>query len=355
MRRTWNLRTYEAGDEKGIARLSSLIFPDPGGELTLEKWRWKYCNTPRNLIVVAEHESRIIGHMGLMLVRMKVGKKIVTGCHGVDLLVHPDFRRRGIFRDLVQVLLRNSKGEGIQLWCGIPTPPAYYGHLKYGHFDVGDIRVQIRLLNTEHVVLGFLPKLHKLSRAARVLTKVVDTSLSALSNITEMEQGGIEVVRLHTFDSSINRLWHEVSNRYEIMAVREEEYLNWRYCMRSDKPYETFAAMSGGTIMGYVVCAEEETGQGKCGYIVDILVSSDEILRVLTQFCLGRFATRNVDIVKFWAPPAFAGLGMFRRQGFFPSPNALKLIALVNSSDLSREFLSQPRNWYYTMGDTDTI
>ncbi len=50
--------------------------------------------------MVAEAKQRIIGSMAVILVPLKVGDQVTRGSHGIDLMVHPDYRRLGIMKRL---------------------------------------------------------------------------------------------------------------------------------------------------------------------------------------------------------------------------------------------------------------
>ena len=130
------------------------------------------------------------------------------------------------------------------------------------------------------------------------------------------------------FDNSIDRLWYEVSNRYEIMAMRKKEYLNWRYCARSDEQYEVFVARLDDNIVGYIVCAIKDVKGGKHGYIADILTNSDRVFKILIEYSLEYLTHKNVDMIKLWIPPALTGLSVVGKIGFIPSPNIVPLTCL---------------------------
>ena len=96
MVQVWKVRMYQEGDEIGIVSLVNLVFPS--SEYRMRCWLWEYKNNPyRFLTVVAEHKGKIVGHMGLFLIDVKVGNRVIRRSQACDLCVHPDFRHQGMF------------------------------------------------------------------------------------------------------------------------------------------------------------------------------------------------------------------------------------------------------------------
>ena len=53
-----------------------------------------------SIISVAESDGRIIGVDGTVLKNIKIGEEVLHGSYGTDSAVHPDFRRRGVSKNM---------------------------------------------------------------------------------------------------------------------------------------------------------------------------------------------------------------------------------------------------------------
>lgn len=354
MRKSVRLRAYRKGDEAKIVQLLNLGYTRSNEEYTTEQWEWKYSRTPSKLIAIAELNNEVVGHMALVPLKMKTGNGTAMGCQAVDLVVHPDARRRGVFLSLARFLVEHSEKEGMALWYGIPNTPAYGGHMKYGWFDVGDIRVRVRLLDTHRVVLRRHRRLKDLSPLVKVFAGLFDGSMSTFQRVGRMKSEKVVIEECGTFDGRMDTLWREVSARLEIAVVRDREYLNWRFADRNDKDYAIFLAQTDDFVLGYVVLATKQDEEIKIGYIVDILGNQYEVFKNLIQYSVDYLGASDVDEVVFWSPPALKSPGLLRRNGFLSSSERnVKLIARIGLPGLSQRKISQSRNWYFTMGDSD--
>lgn len=200
MVRVWKVRMYQEGDEIGIVSLMNL---EENSEYNLRRWLWKYKHNPYGfLTVVAEHNGRIVGHMGLFLVDVKVGNKIIRGSQACELGVHPDFRHQGMFLAIGKALMKRASDEGVFLTYGFPNEPAYYGHLKYGWFDVSMIPVLVTYFNTYKGARDPLTK--------RFL-RFVDYFFSRKREHEFPSIENLRIIEASCFDERINEFWNRVS------------------------------------------------------------------------------------------------------------------------------------------------
>jgi hypothetical protein len=107
----YTVREYLPGDEKQIVPLLQLAF---NGWRDLDFWRWKYKDNSlkMSIISVAESDGRIIGVDGTVLKNIKIGEEVLLCSYGTDSAVHPDFRRRGVSKNMSNLKrgLRNKAG-----------------------------------------------------------------------------------------------------------------------------------------------------------------------------------------------------------------------------------------------------
>ena len=226
--RQWKARIYQEGDETGIIDLMNLVFQQTNHDM--EFWSWKYKTAPRGfLTVVSDDHGKIVGHMGLQLMDIKVGNKIITGSQACDLCVHPDYLRQGMFLTMGKTIMKKAKDEKVSLTYGFPTDPAYYGHTKYGWFDVSEIPVLVTYFDTHRAVEGDFQRLKRMEPILKRTAKYLDWFFSIWRQHAVTSIENIEITQVSCFDREIDRIWNEVSTGYGIILVRDHRYLNWRY------------------------------------------------------------------------------------------------------------------------------
>jgi GNAT superfamily N-acetyltransferase len=135
--REWTIRNYREGDEEQILELRGVALSGPKNK---QWWKWMYRDGPLGpaTIALAEVKHRIIGHMASVPVPIKIKDQVTRGGHGVDLMVHPDYRRQGIFVALTKAMVEYSKGidsKGIDksIGYGVPSDQSRPGMVNRFH------------------------------------------------------------------------------------------------------------------------------------------------------------------------------------------------------------------------------
>jgi predicted N-acetyltransferase YhbS len=324
----WKVRSYHDGDEVGIVELQNT---EPRTRpYMLERWFWRYKNNPYGfLTVVAEHDGKIVGHMAWWLLEMKFGGKKIVASQASELVVHPGYRRQGMFLAMGKALAEMAQDQGVQFTYGFPNAPAYVGHLQYGWVDVAQIPMLAGYFDTYPMIRRPLSSIANLFY--RKLTKKIVT---------------IDIAKIDRFPESINTLTENALLRYGIFVERNAKYLNWRFFQNPEQQYEVFAYEKG-----YVVTLAESLDKRKVGYIVDIVAEDDEAFLALTQKAIAELAKHGVDSVKCLMQPSHY---LLKRVGFTFFPKRKQtLIARVNTPSFQHIYDANKRDWFITYGDCD--
>lgn len=353
----WKVRIYQEGDETGIVDLMNLVFRGTKHDIRL--WSWKYKTATRGfLTVVADDHGKLVGHMGLQLMDVKVGNKIIIGSQACDLCVHPDYLRQGMFLAMGKILMKKAKDEKVFLTYGFPTDPAYYGHIKYGWFDVSKIPVLVTCFDTHQAVEGELQRLKRMEPILRKTAKCLDWffSLWRQHAVTSIEN--IEITQVSCFDRGIDNIWNEVSTGYGIILVRDCRYLNWRYFAKPDSNYYVIVAKRDGKIQGYAVLSKSKSGRRDVGYIVDILSVSKDVFLGLVHASSAYLSRQSVDSVRCWMQRNQSGYQALKKSGFTPYlSQRMRFIARINSNEFFQTYKEARTlgEWYVTPGDSDWV
>lgn len=351
---SWKVRLYQEGDEIGIVNLLKLVFPE--SEYNMRRWLWKYKANPRGFMaVVGEHRGEIVGHMGLVLVDLKVGNGIIRGSQACDLCIHPDFRRQGMFLAIGKTLMMKASEKEVFLTYGFPNEPAYYGHIKYGWFDVARIPVLVTYFNSYRVLAEKYNPLRTLDPLTKRFSRIVDYFFSKRRKLEFSSIKDLRITEVSRFDERINDFWNRVSKNYSIIVVRNLKYLNWRYFERPDVDYDVLLAEKAGQIEGYLVLSKRKSESQKAGYIVDVLSSSKDVFLNLVHRsieCLGR---RSVDSIRCLILGDLVSYEALKQSGLSPYfQRKQRFIARINSRQFFQPY-EKAKEWYVTYGDSDHI
>jgi len=122
-------RGAQPGDAADMAELELLCFSDPWKQEAIRK---DIEDNPLARYTVAESEGRIIAFGGLWIV--------VDQGHIIDIAVHPAYRRKGIGRRIVALMIERSEREGAlahTLEVRESNEPALAMYASFGFHIVG--------------------------------------------------------------------------------------------------------------------------------------------------------------------------------------------------------------------------
>src|SRR5882757_438313 len=102
------VRAFEPHDEPRVLELLQRAFGDWPRHIegidAGEFFRWKHMASPfgRSICLVAEADGELIGFVGLMPWRLRIGERVLSTIRGVDLAVDPAHRRRGVSMSVIR-------------------------------------------------------------------------------------------------------------------------------------------------------------------------------------------------------------------------------------------------------------
>jgi len=360
MERAWSVRAYKNGDENGIFELTKAVHPEKiyNREEWMRWWRWMYTENPAGVsrIWVADHDGKIVGQYPLILVKMKIGREIITTSQNIDLMTHPDYRHQGMFSTLEKKALRETEKEGINITYGFPNEPAYPGHLKSGWFDVCPLQILFKPLNLDNIL------------KKRITNKFLLKIGTAMGNLfigifyktkNPPQVDDLTISRITSFDSRIKDFWKKISNDYEIIAIRDKEYLNWRYVDVPDVDYTIYLAEKNGEICGYIVvrCVKLQGLVLGCIFDVLSLLDQEDVIHCLISKAIEYFEREKVDVIycKMIANKTLRKI--FRKNGFISSRfiKGGQFCAYTSHPKIQKTYLKNNKNWFIQLGDSDFI
>jgi GNAT superfamily N-acetyltransferase len=361
------IRLYSKGDEKAYVSLMNYVFSRY--RCDLQRWRWEFANSPLGSIqVFADFDGKIIGHMGLICLPIKIGNHVVWGSQAVDLAVHPSFRGKGIFIKMGKKLMQEAAKKHIIISYGVPNEPAYRGHLKYGWFYVSEIPVLVKLMTKKGLIifalariLNFIKKpcLESMSKLfCTVKGLKTQFGLRHIENFSQSHEYNIST--LASFDEKVDRLWEKASKQYPLIIVRNSKYLNWRYFDKPHSKYIVLAAIRKHEVDGFVVLAIDVHPMLKLkrGYIVDLFAKSENAIHHLLQSTFKYFTKEHVDSIICWSMKRHPLYDCLLEKGFIQDHfNSQKLICRINTenSNFRKYYYKFEKDWYFMMGDSDII
>lgn len=360
----WKVRRFRPGDRPGILELYRAVHGEAKAELARENWVWEFeagpCIGRRPFVWVAEADGRIVGLHPAIPVFLRHGPERIRALWSVDLMTHPDYRGRGIFKTLTERLIEESRHEGISVFLVLPN--RYSGPLlrRRGWFDVATFPVMIKPLRwvplLRQISLRSLPK--AVAGGLAVTRRLINGIMAGGGSPTE---GSPEVKITESFDSRFDGLFERVAGEYDFIAVRDKRYLDWRYGAYPGGKYTVFTAERGGDLLGFMVVSTERSHPDR-GQIAELLAAGGPqrgtVISGLLEAGTDHLARRDVATIEICSPGE-PYTGPLARAGFVEVPSDVfwgyNLVAYCpDGSPVAGTLRDPKKKWYLSKGDADS-
>lgn len=154
------IRNADDSDTGQIIRLMSDVFSSQGYfhiNRNLEWWRWKFEKNVfgKPLVLIAENQEKtVVGARIFWPWRFTFRGQTLKSYQAVDTVVHPQYRRMGLFTQLVVSAVEQAIKENIDCIYNFPNQQSLAGYLKLGWEYVSRIHWWIKPLRHFNILLS---------------------------------------------------------------------------------------------------------------------------------------------------------------------------------------------------------
>jgi len=357
MSRGLAIRPFQDQDEAGILGLRRRVFGDLDPVRARPAvWRWQFLHNPagRAVCAVAEDRERIVGQYAAIPTRFSVQGKEMRFALSCDTMIHPDYRRRGLFTLLARdVYRRLEEDKGITTVWGFPNEaslPGFTRRLDWRLLAVFPVRAAVmRPLTLLGATLG-------LKRIAGRIPVADNTGI--LGRISDV-MSGFEVQSVRRFGREYDTLWHRRRDLAPIIQVRDADYLNWRYGAVPEFGYHAFSIREREELLGYMVIRCMSLMGHFFGVLTDLfpfpvkdLLTTRQLFRVARDWCRDQGAAFMTCLFSR-ATPSFLRAAGLRTVPALLNPRKWHFGARYGPNEV--HLLGVPQNWHLTYGDTDIV
>jgi GNAT superfamily N-acetyltransferase len=350
------IREFQPEDFANVMTLVQTCYGDAAPPP--ERWRWRHFEfDPKDsTMFVATHDNKIVGLRPMALFDYFLHGQPLKGALFSAVMVHPSYRRLGIFSRLVKACMEEAWRRGAAFINTMPNDISYRGFIKLGWQDPGDRTLYIRPINLKTLArqkirpswLGF-----SLGFITQGLVRLISP---------RPKQDRLTIVAVPAFDPEAGDLSRRIGVSYDgLILHRTHAWLTWRYKSNPWNKVERFEALSAdGRVNGYAVTNMSIQWDIIVGYIVEILGETAEVRQALIEASIEHLRDQGAQIcAAVMSPPEL--MADFRTQGFFRVPQRIspKKFHTVYQPhpDHTATFdaVRTINRWYQTLGDWDVI
>lgn len=344
------IKQFELSEKKELLRFLQTAYAENPRMWNERFWDWHFLENPYvetdNLpIWIVKNGAEIVGQLGAIPVRLKVGDSIENAIWILDFIVAESFRGQGLGKKLVA-----AAEQFCPLGLGVNTNEQIAPRLlqKLGWKIVRKIPRYNKILFPGEA-------LREISRIKplRSLSNAIFAPLRPRSLKDFFEKNKLRFVE--NFDVSFDELWDESAANRTCGVAREAAILKWQYRDQPDKKFDVLGFYEDEKLLGYAVLffrKRDERGALPKAAITDLCYHSskpvetiDTLLQGALQVALERRAgTIVTDVVDDLIAERL------RHFGFSRVKNPLQLMV---KTPMAQDVLYDADKWFLTRGDSD--
>ena len=348
----WKIRRGDASDYEGTRHLWETVHGVPRSP---ESIHWLYEANPAGpcQLWVAEEmgTGRIVATRPVFPWRVRVGHREVLVAQAGDAMTHPEFRRRGVFTSLVQVVWSELRDQGVPFSFSFSNAGALSVYRKTavgqgfraGTHEVLWFRRLVYPLSWR-LILGRTPAIAGLISGLDLPRRVFPRRRLTLPK-------HLSVFRVDRFDREFDDLWIRTAQQYGVLAVRDSRYLNWRFMDPPTGAFQVLGLRTQGELVGYI--AFEVDAQGN-GWIADLFgLPNPEIVAALLRASLGAMLEMGCATASILVATDNPFVRVIRDVGFFQRADRFPMAVHVYRDGVDAETALDARRWWAWYGDRD--
>ena len=319
-------------------------------------YKWKYFKGGNENVnaLIAYADDKAVGCQGSWIKKFRFGQISKWGIELSDAMVHPDFRRQGMWEKLAKKLVFDLTKKKYFPICGFPQKYTLPGWKKISFEIFLNVQRLGLILKPEAII--YFKKLPYW--VAWIMTKTYN-NIRRIRYISWLKKkSNVIIERNAAVGDWVDLLWVEESVYNEVGVVKDSEYLKWRFEENPDSYHIYRAKNMEGISLGYLVTKIREDGNKlKFGFIADFLVPSrnKSIFRLLLLEAEKDFQKENVSFVDVWSTKHPYYYRCLISYGFIPIAKLPFIVPRNQGDQLRSEGWDDHKKWVLTMADTDNI
>lgn len=366
MRGDISVRLAGAEDAEEVSSLLDLVFNGwpgyPIGVSRVDHYRWKYRGMclGSDVGIVAEHGGKIIGALHSSHHRLKLYDRVVPAATGGDVCVHPEYRGKGVFTVMDKYYDKvHEEARGSHIVHFITGNPVVIRKklkdrdlLPHGVCNmvwINDLALHLRNAPVDYEALvktGY--------SALKAINKVGN-----LISSSRYESTDLDFKEVSEFPEEVDVFWERVSRGYDLITVRDREYLNWRFMdSRTARHHCVVACNKEGELLGYVLYARNYMRNGYAvGYIVDLLTlpGMSYVAYALLEKALAFFTEKQVNVVNYLMVDGHPYGIIARKLQFLDSRVNIHVFIRHRHKEVESLRSNTPARLYFSWGDHDSL
>lgn len=318
------------------------------------KWLYASSDIDNRFEIVAESDSRILAHCGVMPIPYVIDGKEVLGGFVGNLVIDKKSLDKTLFFKIQNELTRGYQKAGFGFLYALITRKEILNiQLRMGWKNIGSFPVYVRPI----AILAIAKKYIKNFYLRMLVLPFLLMAEIIISLIDMCPSYGIDIKEVHGFENSFSDFLKSWSNQKIIFASRGVKNLNWRFFDFKNRGYVIYSASRNDSITGFVVLRLMPMKNFQTVAIVDLIAGDKD---TQTQSALLKHAVKfaksnGVDLIASLGSPIPGHELLAMRRGFIKTREEFSLLIYTASDFLNDPNIIRRENWHISWFDHDFV
>ena len=322
-----------------------------------------FYNKTKPLILIAELDKKIVGSVSLIPSPIQEHRNNTVILYNSLLIckamVHPDYRKKGIFNHLLKNSMDVATYEGYDTLLTVSDNPySYKSFVRIGFHDVAAMRWSKVYLSIDTASSHYFDTLKLPRIVKKIFVSLISFFYSQLISLGEHSYQ-LKYGDITEFVEEITNFFISNQSHEGIFGIRTNPFIQWRFC-RNDEYFKCFTLWDSEIMIGYLIIQYKE-GE-KNAFIVDMCLSNDKtsLISILTKESQEYLKKNKFQRLSVYMMEKDSNLSKFFsfRNGFFIQSsepgklNKSRFLMYALNKNLVKTFFSDKNNWNLQSVDT---
>jgi GNAT superfamily N-acetyltransferase len=347
---------YTAADADDVLEFQLRMFQPGSRQVDSARSAWLFDENPYRTdpdtrdLWVCRRDGTVVGQQAQIPFDVKIGPHTRRTAWGVDLMVDPAWRIKGVGPGLVQTV-RDAHATVVGLNL---SDKGFKTVIRGGWTDMGVMPVYLRPLDLAKAARAgsVSGRLARIAPYAGPLLRAADSAATGALGVA-----GAKLEPVDRFDERVDDVWQAASPHYPVIGYRDATATRWRMDQRPDRDTLTrFYLVVRGRAVGYVVLRPAGTDKAPAVVVVDylapprwvapMLVAAGTAARRRTGAIAMSLKARNVPADRY-----LRAAGFVRREKAADEPIRM-VLSCTDEPDVCA-LVSEPDSWFLSSADAD--
>lgn len=325
---------------------------------------WRHDQNPagQSLVPVIRNDAKqVIGCIWIVPLKLRIKGCDYLAATGTNLLIHSEHRNTFVYTKLLRQFQRILKKQSFPLHFSFISEEAYRQHQQRSPQTAWTVPLLVKPLNFSLMAQAYWGSSWQ-DRFIKPVDHLVSIFFSQ-SRCRSVEES-VNVRSVEQFDSTFDTFWGDLQDKYQLMLIRDQAFLAWRFTDTARRQYRILVAETKSKMLGYIVLRCTTIRGVNTGLVLDFLVT-DDALGVKAGACLlaqaeTYFRDQQMAVSLGLMASFAAEHRLLRRAGYINlpsklSPRPFRFAFFVHDDTQSGLNSLSEQDWFITFADYESF